>query len=396
MQASKKEKRLMSKKGIDVLSRVESYYEDYGQRARELKKEGKRIIGYVCSLVPLEIITAAGCIPFRIRGDVHDSITKGDINLETIACPYYRGCFDQSVKGKYDFLDGSVVAHGCDSMTRTYAVWKYTLDLPYSHFINLPHTLSKSSVEFFRAELNTFTKSLGKFAGKEISDDDLAEAIGLYNENRDKVRALYEFRKPDPPIVSGTEITKILTVGASLPVTEANKLFDEVLEKLGQREESPLKKARRIMIDGACLDNIELVKLVEDLGANVVVDTLCNGTRDNLPQTETKGDPLSALADRYLEKINCPRTYRENKDQDLHKELESRFGDIGFYAREFNVDAAILYVYKYCDPFGFEVPARKAYCDSINLPILYLEDEYSSGTIGQLKTRIQAFLEMVQ
>ena len=386
----------MNEKNTDVLSRVESYYENYGQRARELKKEGERIIGYVCSLVPLEIITAAGCIPFRIRGNIHDPITKGDTNLETIACPYYRSCFDQSVKGKYDFLDGSVVAHGCDSMTRTYAVWKYTLDLPYSHFINLPHTISTSSMEFFRAELNTFIKSLGKFAGKEISDEDLAEAISLCNENRDKVKALYEFRKPDPPIVSGTEITRILTVGSSLPVTEANKLFDEVLEELGKRSESPFKKAPRIMIDGACVDNIEFAKLIEGLGANVVMDTLCNGARDSLPHTETGGDPLSAIANRYLNKINCPRTYRENKDHELHKELESRFGDIGFYAKEFSVDAAILYVFKYCDPFGFEVPARKAYGDLIKLPILYLEDEYSSGTIGQLKTRIQAFLEMVQ
>ena len=227
----------MDEKNKDIFSRIESCYTDYGQRAKELKNEGKKIIGYMCSLIPLEIITAAGCIPFRMRGDVHEPITKGDINLETIACPFYRSCFDLSVKGKYDFLDGSIVAHGCDSMARTYAVWKYTLDLPYSHFVNLPHTVSESSMEFFRAELNTFRKSLGKFAGKEFSDDDLAEAIGLYNENRDKVRALYELRKPDPPIVSGTEITKILTVGACLPVAEANKLFDEVFEVLRQRNE---------------------------------------------------------------------------------------------------------------------------------------------------------------
>jgi bcr-type benzoyl-CoA reductase subunit C len=385
----------MNDKNNTILAKVEKYYRNYGFRVKELKNEGKKIIGYICSLVPLEIITAAGCVPFRIRGDVHEPITKGDIDLETIACPFYRSCFDLSVKGKYDFLDGSIVAHGCDSMTRTYAVWKYTLDLSYSHFINLPHTLSKSSMEFFKAELNTFRKSIGKFAGKKISDDDLSEAIGMYNENRDKVRALYELRKLDPPIVSGTELTKILTVGASLPVLEANKLFDELLEELGKRKESPFKKVRRIMIDGACVDNVEFVKIVEDSGANVVVDTLCNGTRDNLPTTDSGGDPMSALADRYLDKVNCPRTYRENKGQDLQKDLESRFGDIGFYAREFKVDGAILYVYRYCDPFGFEVPARKAYFESMKLPLLYLEDEYSAGTIGQLKTRIQAFLEMI-
>jgi len=75
--------------------------------------------------------------------------------------------------------------------------------------------------------------------------------------------------------------------------------------------------------------------------------------------------------------------------------MTSRFGDIGAYAKEFKVDGAILYVYKYCDPFGFEVPARKAYYKSIQVPLLHLEDVYSAGTMGQLKTRVQAFLEMI-
>lgn len=386
----------MSEKNDNILAKVDKYYQDYGLRARELKNEGKKIIGYICSFVPVEIITAAGCVPFRIRGSVHEPITKGDTDLETIACPFFRSCFDLAVKGMYDFLAGSVVPHGCDSMTRTYSVWKYTLGLPYSHFINVPHTLSESSMQFFIAELSTFTKSLGRFAGKDISDDDLREAIILHNENRTKAKALYELRKPDPPIISGTELTKILTVGASLPVSESNELFDAVLEQFRHRKESPFKKAPRILVDGPCVDNIELVKLIEDIGANVVVDTLCNGTRDNWPFTEVGGDPMDALADRYLEKVNCPRTYRQNEGQSFQDDIRSRFGDIGFFAKEFKVDGAILYIYKYCDPFGFEVPARKAYFESIKVPLLYLEDEYSAGTIGQLKTRVQAFLEMIE
>jgi len=101
------------------------------------------------------------------------------------------------------------------------------------------------------------------------------------------------------------------------------------------------------------------------------------------------------LAHRYLEKVNCPKTYRENKSGTFEGDIASRFGDIGSYAKEFKVDGAILYIYKYCDPFGFEVPARKAYYKSINVPLLHLEDVYSAGTMGQLRTRIQAFLEMI-
>jgi benzoyl-CoA reductase/2-hydroxyglutaryl-CoA dehydratase subunit BcrC/BadD/HgdB len=182
----------------------------------------------------------------------------------------------------------------------------------------------------------------------------------------------------------------------SLPVTESNELFAEVLEELTQRKEPPVHKAPRIMVDGACIDNIDFVKLIEDSGANVVVDSLCIGTRDYLPHTDVGGDPLDALARRYLDKINCPRTYREKAEGTYEKDLAARFGDIGSLGKEFKVDGVILYVYKYCDPFGFEVPARKAYLDSLNIPVLYLEDEYSAGTIGRLRTRIQAFLEVIE
>jgi benzoyl-CoA reductase/2-hydroxyglutaryl-CoA dehydratase subunit BcrC/BadD/HgdB len=107
------------------------------------------------------------------------------------------------------------------------------------------------------------------------------------------------------------------------------------------------------------------------------------------------GNPVDALSRRYLERINCPKTYRENKTGTFEGDIAFRFGDIGAYTKEFMVDGAILYVYKYCDPFGFEVPARKAYYHSIHVPLLCLEDVYSAGTVGQLRTRIQAFLEMI-
>lgn len=378
-----------------AMSKVEKLYKDYGARARELSAEGVKIIGYVCSFVPLEMITAAGCVPFRVRGDTHEPITTGDTLLEAIVCPYYRSCFDLSMKGKYDFLSGMVIPHACDSMVRSYSVWSYSLKLPYFHFINIPSVCDESAFEFFNAEVGTFKKTLEAFIGKGITDKDLAEAIRLHNENRDKARALYEFRKSDPPLISGTEVTMALTAGSSLPIIESNALFDEVLAEIGQRKASSLKKGPRILIDGACVDNIELIKLVETSGASVVADTICNGTRDYFPRSDVGGNPIDALGRRYLDKVNCPKTYRENNAGTFEGDSAFRFGDIGTYAKEFKVDGAILYVYKYCDPFGFEVPARKAYYESIDVPVLYLEDVYSAGTMGQLKTRVQAFLEMI-
>ena len=376
-------------------TRVKAYYEDYGVRARELSRSGEKIIGYICSFVPLEVITAAGCVPIRMRGDVREPVTKGDNLLETIVCPYYRSCFDLAVKGRYDFLSGMVIPHACDSMTRSFSTFSYSLDYPYFHFVNIPSVVKEHSFEFFSAELEQFKKSLEEFTGKKITQEALQGAIGLHNGNRDRAKAIYEYRKSDPPLISGTELTMALTVASSLPIGEANALFDEILEELAGRTEPPLQGGARIMIDGACVDNVELVKIIEGLGANVVTDTLCNGTRDYFPKVAKGMDPLEALSRRYLAGVHCPKTYRENTAGTFEGDIANRFEDIGRYAKAFHVDGAILYVYRYCDPFGFEVPARKAFYESIDVPLLCLEDEYSAGTIGQLKTRIQAFLEMI-
>lgn len=381
--------------GQSILETVERYYNDYGLRAKELKADGKRVIGYMCSFVPLEIITAAGLIPFRVRGSIHEPITTGDTLLETIVCPYYRSCFDLSAKQRYDFLSGLVIPHGCDSMVRSYSVWSYALPYSYFHFVNIPTVCDESSFEFFGAELNTFRTSLEKFAGKPITDDDLARAIQVHNDYRDKVKALYDFRKADPPLISGSELTRVVTVGSSLPVVEASNLVDQVIAEIARREKPPLKKGPRILMDGACIDNIELIKLVEETGGNVVADVFCNGARDHFPATDLGGDPIDKLARRYLGKVNCAKTYRENKAGSFEGDAANRFGDIGAFARDFNIKGAILYIYKYCDPYGFEVPARKAYYKAIDVPLLPLEDVYSAGTIGQLRTRIQAFLEMI-
>jgi benzoyl-CoA reductase subunit C len=378
-----------------ISSRVETLYQDYGQRARELKNSGKKFIGYVCSFVPLEIITAAGCIPFRIRGDIREPITTGDTLLETIVCPFIRSCFDLALKGKYDFLSGAVIPHGCDSMTRSYSTWNYSLELPYFRFLNIPSVVKPSSFEFFAQELKSYQAGLEAFTGRHISDDDLAQAIKLHNTYRDKVKAIYEFRKSAPPKVSGVELMKILTVGTSLPVEEAIALFDQILEELAQRAEAPIKPGPRILLDGACVDNSQLLHIIESCGANVVADSICNGSRDSLPKTDETGDPILALATRYLDKVNCPKTYRENTAGSFQGDIADRFGDIGAHAKAFNVEGAILYVLKFCDPFGFEVPARKAYYESIQVPFLYIEDQYSTGTEGQLRTRVQAFLEMI-
>ncbi|MFC1928225.1 2-hydroxyacyl-CoA dehydratase subunit D [Chloroflexota bacterium] len=376
------------------LAAVKRYYQDYGSRARELKQQGRRIIGYLCAYVPLEIIYAAGFIPFRIKGDVNEPITRADVNMETIVCPLVRSCFDLSVKENYDFLEGIVIPHACDSICRTYDIWKHVLGLPYSHFINMPHIDDDSSLEFYESILNTFTKSLGKYAGREISNDSLVAASKTYNQYRAKVRELAGMRRQNPPLISGAEMTRVLVAGMGIPVEESTSLIGGVIDEVKTRPVTADGHRPRLMVVGAEVDDDAFISLIEDSGAYVVADDLCPGSREYWPDVEITKSPIAGIAERYLRKINCARTYREQKGT-YPEYIEARFGHIGRFIKDFNVEGVILYIYKYCDPFGFEVPAMKQYIESFGTPVLYLEDEYSMSTIGRLRTRIQAFLELI-
>ncbi len=377
------------------LAAVARHYRQYGQRARELHEQGQPVIGYLCAFTPVEMIEAAGLVPFRIKGDVNEPITRADTQMETIVCPLVRSCYDLALKKKYDFLDGLVIPHACDSMARTKEIWEYTLNLPYFHFINIPHGTDDSSLEFFRSVLGTFRKSLGRFAGKEITDEALARAIELANQNRARVWELYEFRKTDPPLISGAELTRVLVAAMSLPLAESIALLEGVIREIKQRNGAGREKLPRLMVVGAELDDAAFIGLIEEAGASVVADDLCPGAREYRAMVRTGGDPVAALAERYLWEIKCGRTYFPQTGS-YEESLEARFGHIGRAIEDYRVDGVVLYIYKYCDPFGFEVPALRSYLEARDAPVLYLEDEYSMATIARLRTRVQAFLEVLE
>jgi benzoyl-CoA reductase/2-hydroxyglutaryl-CoA dehydratase subunit BcrC/BadD/HgdB len=146
------------------------------------------------------------------------------------------------------------------------------------------------------------------------------------------------------------------------------------------------------MLVGAQVDSIAIIDLIEKSGAAVVADDLCPGARESLAPTPVTPDPMDGLAERYLRRIYCGRSYRQ-REGDYQDYLESRFGHIGRAIKDFKVDGVVLYIYKYCDPFGFEVPQIKSYIESKGVPALYIEDEYAMSGMGRLSTRVQAFLE---
>ncbi len=373
---------------------AEKYYAQYGSRARELRAQGKKVIGYLSALAPVEIVTAAGAVPIRLKGNVAEAITKGDAYMETIVCPFVRNVFDSAVKGKYDFLDGMVLPHQCDSIDRTNDVWSYNLNLPYWHFLNMPHVTGDPSIEFTKDILRVFIGTLEEFTGKKITDEALAAAVKAHNENRQAMRELYALRKTNPPLISGVEMMKVLVAAMSLPVDESTALVKAVMEEVKQRGAKADGKAARIMLVGDQIDDIAIVEAIEGAGAYLVMDDLSVGSKMYWQDVDATADPVQGIAERYLRKLKIPTTFVGSADT-YQGILEERFGHLKKYIEEFKINGAILFIYKYCDPYGFEVPAMKSYIESAGASVLYLEDEYSTSSLARVKTRIEAFLEMI-
>jgi benzoyl-CoA reductase subunit C len=376
------------------LALAEKYYSRYGMRASELKKSGSRVIGYLSALTPIEILTAADVVPIRLKGNVSEAITKADAHMETVVCPFVRNVFDAALKGRFSFLDGMVLPHQCDSMERTSDVWNYNLDLPYWHFLNMPHVADAPSMEFTREILRIFAGTLEAFTGKKITDGALTGAIKAHNENRHAMRELYALRKADVPPISGSEMMKVLVAAMSLPVRESTALIESVIKEVKQRKPAADAPGVRIMLAGDQVDDVAIAEAIEATGARLVMDDLSMGSKMYWDDVDLTGDPMEGIAERYMGKLKLPTTYVDAADN-YQQSLDSRFGHMKRHVKEFKVNGVILLVYKYCDPYGFEVPAVKSYLESAGTPVLYLEDEYSLSSLGRLKTRIEAFLEMI-
>ena len=374
------------------LAGVRDVYHHRDQRVRQLKAEGKKIIGYLCAYVPVEIITALDMVPFRILGRPDEPVTVADNHLQTALCPFLRSCFDQALKGAYDFIDGMVSCHACDTVCAVSQFWPYYVKSAFDHFIAIPHRTGKASITYFENELRTFKTELEAFAGTVVDPEKLQEAIRVHNRQRALVRELYDLKQSDPPLLSGAETLEILVALCSLPVTEGNHLLRETIDDLKGRTDGPAKDRPRLLVWGSMLDDTGLISMIEACGATIVMDDTCIGTRvywdDIIPYSFT------ALARHYLVDLRCPRTFRE-MGPDYETDLENRFGYLQTLAHQWKVDGVILQAMKYCDTHGYEVTALKDYFKAMHMPVFYLEHAYTTLAMAPLKTRIQAFLEMI-
>jgi benzoyl-CoA reductase subunit C len=349
------------------------------------KDQGKKVLGYFCSALPGELVTAAGMLPVRLRATGSTSTELSDSFFSNLNCSFPRHAFNAALKGDFDFADGVILFNSCDHIRRIYDHWTRQLDTSFIKILSLPKKAEQPQVEWFRTELAEFMKEMEAHFGVTFPDDKLREAIKLHNESRRLMRKIYDLRKSDNPPITGAEMLAITVASTAMPQNVFIDLLKELLDELGTAKGNGDHRAR-ILLMGGELDNPEYVKAIENQGALVVSDTLCFGSRMLWKDVnEEIDDPLTALAQYYIvDRPSCARVFTE---------YPSRLKYIKSMLKDFNVDGAIFSRLTFCEMYGFEQFSLSNDFKTLDVPLLCLDREYTLSGVGQLKTRVQAFLE---
>lgn len=355
--------------------------------AKEWKKRtGGKVMGYMCTYVPEEILYAADILPVRILGS-HEAPTAAEPYLFAgLLCPFCRDCLSQGLKGRYDYLDGMVIAQSCFAMRPVFWSWVQHIGIDYHYYIMMNHGVQTTPrYKFLTRELEEFKKSIEGWVGKTITDKDLDKGIEIMNTNRRLTRQVYEFRKKDAPPITGLETMEIAVSSQMVDKREHSEALRRLLKKLPERKLNR-ETGTRLMIIGSEDDDREFVKMVEEqmsLPATFVIEDHCTGSRYFWNEVIPQENRVAAIAARYLDRPPCP-----SKDWPL----KLRWDHILKLAKEYKVEGAIVMQQKFCEPHELDTPELRKFLEKNGIPTYFLEFDVTVP-VGQFKTRVEAFLE---
>jgi bcr-type benzoyl-CoA reductase subunit C len=354
----------------------------------EHKALGKKAFGWLCTYVPEEVIHAAGALPVRITGYSQEmELEDGNAYLYINNCSFSRSCLQLGLRKEYDFLDGVVGGSTCDGARRLFDLWRYYLKPPFYHVLTVPRKSHERAHQLYYSQVQDFKKHLEEFMGLTITDESLLHSIQVFNQSRFLLKELYELRKLDKPLISGQETMEVLNGSFRMPKEQFNAYLQDLIVDLKQHSAGTQPKAR-LMLIGSVMNNPEFIKSIEELGVVVVTDELCTSTRywSDPVVLEGSRNPLEAVSRRYLNNFPCARMYPGSE----------RFNRIVKLAREARVDGIISETIRYCVPYAHDIPLLGDRLKEENIPLLTLDVEYGTSGSGQIRTRVQAFLEMVE
>jgi len=357
-------------------------------------KENNRSIGWLCTYTPEELITACGYRPVRIFGN--KKYNNAESYFPTNFCPYLKASWSSILSESSNF-DAIIFTTSCDGMRRLYDTANIYLPKIPSYILDIPRINNKSSIDFFSNNLGDLSGFIENLEGKKINSNNLRDAIELVNYKRKLLKKFSNIFSKSSNLIDIPTYYRVM----KLSMTSESDIFIEDLDryiklientkKIYLKNNSELQvnyeNKPNVMIIGSFINEEKLWDMLYSLGCKLTTDDLCTSSRyfEKQIKLDTNSELLNSIAYRYINKPQCMRM----------SDLGSKLKEIENKIKINNIKGVIYISLKFCDTMLYGFPLLKQRLNELNIPTLYLEIEYNNFSEGQVKTRTQAFLEML-
>ena len=370
----------------------------YNELVQKACGEGKRCLGYNCYYIPEVLMNLDGCFSTRLRAPRCTSPDVATYHMTGRTCPYVRSILERAIEGGYNHLSALFGAENCAAMERMEEHFYLLKPVKNEEFfvtiIDPPMKGDKTNLDYYKVQLQKHVMGpMKNVFGIDTSDEALRRAIERFNKLCRVITEIGDLRKlPNPPI-TGYEFHVIQLVSEVCPHELILPYLEETLEELKKRKPEPEFPFRaRIVLAGSEVDDPEFTKLIEMCGAMVVADRYCFGSLPSREEIEIADgeDAFTAICRHYLHWNQCARFMDGMKIDQRHNELK-RLVD------EYHADGVIYENMKFCEFWSYEkVLASHIMTEECGVPCATIEKEYALGSVGQLRTRFQAFVESLE
>ena len=380
------------------------HFEDFAEarregflKVKELKDKGEKICGAFCQYTPSEIIYAAGLYQVALCGRSPDPIKTAETRLPANLCPLIKASYGHALEESCPYAYFSDVVVGettCDGKKKMYELLGELKPMQVIHLPNVPDY--ERSLEMWTEEIRAFTKGLEEKFNVTITDDMLNESIEWCNKERIQAARIYELGKYDPPAITGTKMNDIME--GEQYMFDREEKYNKINEILDQCEKNwhdgiypyePDPNRPRLIVSGGGYGGVsaKTINVMEELGGAIVCYEGCCGisSRRRLVDEDRSRDPYVRIAEKYIE-VPCAVVSPNYRRMDQVRET----------IKEWHADGYVSITLHSCNPFAIETENIRRVCEEMDIPLLHIETDFYPGDAGQIRTRIEAFLEMIR
>jgi benzoyl-CoA reductase/2-hydroxyglutaryl-CoA dehydratase subunit BcrC/BadD/HgdB len=352
-----------------------------------MSQERTRWIGHACSYTPTALIHAAGFTPYRVL-PTGDSPDRAGQLLHDNLCPHVKRLLDRAMDDDLPALHGMVFMNCCDAMRRLSDAWRVARPDHNVALVNLPVSSEESAVSFFAGELTRFSETISGWSGQPFDLAEVSASVDKFNEMAELLETASQ-RTREGTLEGGTaRLQAVFNQAATEPADKALDFLRIVVEEPEVRAAEG--KGIPVYLFGNVLPDPEAFGLFRACGVHIAGDSVCTGLR---AFHHIDGDDSESvfvrLARGLLSQPRCARTFDPFRPGKIAEEVLSE-------ARACQAKGVIAYTMKFCDPYMSRLPAVREALREAGLPLLVLEGDCTMRSMGQQKTRIEAFVEMLR